>query len=106
MPTTEPRKILQSNFDKLSALADSLLTNEVIFREDVERILGERPFQKPETALPSPEAAAAPEAEKTRRKSPETRPIAPPKVRRRALLKARPNEWLDGRLLRRFSPCG
>ena len=58
------KEILQSNFDKLSALADSLLT-EVIFREDVERILGARPFQKPETALPSPEAAAAPEAEKT-----------------------------------------
>ena len=62
--------ILQSNFDKLSALADSLLTNEVIFREDVERILGERPFQKPETALPNPEAAAAPEAEKTSAEDP------------------------------------
>ena len=56
------KEILQSNFIKLSALADSLLTNEVIFREDVERILGARPFQKPETALPSPEAPAAPEA--------------------------------------------
>ena len=64
------KEILQSNFDKLSALADSLLTNEVIFREDVERILGERPFQKPETALPSPEAAAAPEAEKTSAEDP------------------------------------
>ena len=93
------KEILQSNFDKLSALADSLLTNEVIFREDVERILGERPFQKPETALPSPEAAAAPEAEKTSAEDPgDTPPIA--------LLKARPNEWLDSRLLRRFSPCG
>ena len=64
------KEILQSNFDKLSALADSLLTNEVIFREDVERILGARPFQKPETALPSPEAAAAPEAEKTSAEDP------------------------------------
>ena len=64
------KEILQSNFDKLSALADSLLTNEVIFREDVERILGERPFQKPETALPSPEAAAAPVAEKTSAEEP------------------------------------
>ena len=59
------KEILQSNFDKLSALADSLLTKEVIFREDVERILGACPFQKLETALPSPETAAAPEAEKT-----------------------------------------
>ena len=64
------KEILQSNFDKLSALADSLLTNEVIFREDVERILGARPFQKSETALPSPEAAAAPEAEKTSAEDP------------------------------------
>lgn len=56
------KEILQSNFDKLSALADSLLTNEVIFREDVERILGARPFQKPAPALPIPEAPAAPEA--------------------------------------------
>ena len=57
------KEILQSNFEKLSALADSLLTNEVIFREDVERILGARPFQKSETALPSSsEAPAAPEA--------------------------------------------
>ena len=64
------KEILQSNFDKLSALADSLLTNEVIFREDVERILGARPFHKPETALPSPEAAAAPEAEKTSAEEP------------------------------------
>ncbi len=72
------KEILQSNFDKLSALADSLLTNEVIFREDVERILGERPFQKPETALPSPEAAAAPEAEKTSAEDPGDAPDSAP----------------------------
>ena len=64
------KEILQSNFDKLSTLADSLLTNEVIFREDVERILGARPFQKPETTLPIPEAAAAPEGEKTSAEEP------------------------------------
>ena len=72
------KEILQSNFDKLSALADSLLTNEVIFREDVERILGERPFQKPETAFPSPEAAAAPEAEKTSAEDPGDAPDSAP----------------------------
>ncbi|MGB1122642.1 MAG: ATP-dependent zinc metalloprotease FtsH [Flavobacteriales bacterium] len=72
------KEILQSNFDKLSALADSLLTNEVIFREDVERILGARPFQKPETALPSPEAAAAPEAEKTSAEDPGDAPDSAP----------------------------
>ena len=72
------KEILQSNFDKLSALADSLLTNEVIFREDVERILGARPFQKPETALQSPEAAAAPEAEKTSAEDPGDAPDSAP----------------------------
>ncbi|MGA0434385.1 MAG: AAA family ATPase, partial [Flavobacteriales bacterium] len=45
------KEILHSNFDKLSALADSLLLNEVIFREDVERILGARPFEKKESAV-------------------------------------------------------
>ncbi|MCH1584531.1 MAG: hypothetical protein L7S62_05175, partial [Flavobacteriales bacterium] len=41
------KDILQTNFDKLNGLAESLLQNEVIFREDVQRILGERPFGKP-----------------------------------------------------------
>ena len=40
------KDILQTNYDKLSGLAESLLQNEVIFREDVQRILGERPFGK------------------------------------------------------------
>ena len=52
------KEILHANFDKLSSLADSLLANEVIFREDVERILGARPFQKPGGTLTSPEAQA------------------------------------------------
>ena len=33
------KDILQSNYDKLNGLAESLLQNEVIFREDVQRIL-------------------------------------------------------------------
>jgi cell division protease FtsH len=41
------KDILQTNYDKLNGLAESLLQNEVIFREDVQRILGERPFRKP-----------------------------------------------------------
>ena len=60
------KDILSSHRDKLEALADSLLQNEVIFREDVERILGARPFKKDkELAPPSPEAAkeSAPEAD-------------------------------------------
>lgn len=64
------KDILSSHRDKLEALADSLLQNEVIFREDVERILGARPFKKDkQLAAPSPEPASesasesAPEAD-------------------------------------------
>ena len=39
------KDILQANFEKLSGVADALLLNEVIFREDVQRILGDRPFK-------------------------------------------------------------
>ena len=56
------KEILSSHRDKLEALADSLLQNEVIFREDVERILGARPFgMDKQLASPAPEASAAPE---------------------------------------------
>ena len=50
------KEILANNRDKLESLADSLLQNEVIFREDVERILGARPFAAP-AVLPDPSAA-------------------------------------------------
>ena len=55
------KEILSSHRDKLEALADSLLQNEVIFREDVERILGARPFGT-DKQLASPVAEAAGEA--------------------------------------------
>jgi cell division protease FtsH len=38
--------VLQKNEDKLIVLADLLLEKEVIFKEDLERIFGERPFEK------------------------------------------------------------
>ena len=47
---TRAKDILASNRDKLEALAQSLLDNEVIFKEDVERILGARPFAAPALA--------------------------------------------------------
>lgn len=47
---TRAKDLLRVNRDKLTALADSLLQNEVIFKEDVERILGARPFAKIEAA--------------------------------------------------------
>ena len=55
------KEILSSHRDKLEALADSLLQNEVIFREDVERILGARPFGT-DKQLAAPAAEAAKEA--------------------------------------------
>lgn len=80
------KDILSSHRDKLEALADSLLQNEVIFREDVERILGARPFKKDkQLAAPSPESAsesasesapeAAPEAD-TPEENPSEDPVA------------------------------
>ncbi|MCB0769774.1 MAG: ATP-dependent zinc metalloprotease FtsH [Flavobacteriales bacterium] len=43
------KRILTENKDKLTALATQLLVKEVIFKEDLEKIFGDRPFVKPET---------------------------------------------------------
>ena len=77
------KEILSSHRDKLEALADSLLENEVIFREDVERILGARPFgTDKQLAAPSPEAEeapeVAPEAAATQADAPEEGPTEDP----------------------------
>ena len=45
------KTILQDNYDKVEKLAKLLLEREVIFTEDVQNILGERPFQIQETEL-------------------------------------------------------
>lgn len=42
--------ILEENKDKLTQLAEVLLEKEVIFKDDLEKIFGERPFEKPEMA--------------------------------------------------------
>ena len=55
------RDILAANQEKLEALAQSLLDNEVIFKEDVQRILGERPFASAAPAIA--ESAEEPQAE-------------------------------------------
>lgn len=46
MAYARTRKILEENKDKLSLLAEKLLEQEVIFREDLEDIFGKRPFDK------------------------------------------------------------
>jgi cell division protease FtsH len=44
--------ILKDNKDKLEELADLLFEKEVIFKDDMEKIFGERPFKKPEMVKP------------------------------------------------------
>jgi ATP-dependent metalloprotease FtsH len=44
------KRILTENKDKLTALATQLLEKEVIFKEDLEKIFGDRPFTKSEPA--------------------------------------------------------
>jgi cell division protease FtsH len=44
------KRILTENKDKLTALATQLLDKEVIFKEDLEKIFGDRPFVKSEPA--------------------------------------------------------
>lgn len=39
-------KLLEDNKDKLTLLAETLLEKEVIFKEDLEKIFGKRPFDK------------------------------------------------------------
>ncbi|MDC0140308.1 phosphatidate cytidylyltransferase [bacterium] len=46
------KEILRTNKEKLVGLADSLLENEVIFKEDLLRILGKRPFASVEEIAP------------------------------------------------------
>lgn len=43
-------RILEENKDKLTELANVLLEKEVIFKDNLEKIFGERPFEKPEEA--------------------------------------------------------
>jgi ATP-dependent metalloprotease FtsH len=51
---TRAKELLRENKDKLEALAQSLLDKEVIFKEDVERILGARPFGESPLLVESP----------------------------------------------------
>ncbi len=48
------KHILTTNKDKLTALATQLLEKEVIFKEDLEKIFGDRPFAKTEPAAAPP----------------------------------------------------
>ena len=59
------KNILQENYDKVEQLANLLLEREVIFTEDVQNILGDRPFQTQEPELTDSAKEQKPETEKT-----------------------------------------
>jgi cell division protease FtsH len=50
--------MLKKHKDKLTELAEHLLEKEVIFKDDLQRIFGKRPFEKPEAEAPKPKAKA------------------------------------------------
>ncbi|MDG2311529.1 MAG: peptidase M41, partial [Flavobacteriales bacterium] len=45
------KEILSANKQKLVEVAEALLKDEVIFKADVERILGPRPFEEEEVSV-------------------------------------------------------
>ncbi len=49
-------KILEDNKDKLNELAEVLLDKEVIFKDNLEKIFGKRPFDKPELGTETQES--------------------------------------------------
>ena len=49
-------RILEQNKDKLTQLANVLLEKEVIFKDNLEKIFGERPFEKKEEAPKVPDS--------------------------------------------------
>ena len=57
--------LLKKNKDKLTELAERLLEKEVIFKDDLEKIFGERPFEK-ERLLAEEEAKAAASIEESK----------------------------------------
>jgi ATP-dependent metalloprotease FtsH len=59
------KNVLRENKDKLERLARQLLEKEVIFKEDLEMIFGERPFDKPDTDSVKPIEEPAPEINPT-----------------------------------------
>jgi len=57
------KKILQDNYEKVEQLAKLLLEREVIFTEDVQNILGDRPFQSQDKESVASESEQVPDTE-------------------------------------------
>ena len=56
-------ELLKNNKDKLTALADRLLEKEVIFKDDLEKIFGKRPFEKAALVVEEIKVASADKGE-------------------------------------------
>jgi cell division protease FtsH len=52
--------LLEANKDKLTELAEVLLEKEVIFKDNLEKIFGKRPFEKEEQEAPKQEEKESP----------------------------------------------
>ncbi len=71
-------KLLEENKDKLKKLADRLIEKEVIFREDLEEILGPRPFEDDERAKEVSAAVRSTMAQNNQPQNPDhSTPIVP-----------------------------
>jgi len=55
--------LLKKHKDKLTELAERLLDKEVIFKDDLEKIFGKRPFEKEELATKASTSEAKEETE-------------------------------------------
>ncbi len=63
--------LLKENKDKLTELAERLLEKEVIFKDDLEKIFGKRPFEKEELAgvIPNGKEITAEESKETEKEA-------------------------------------
>ena len=62
------KNILKSRKDELQAVAEALLTKEVLMTKDVEKLIGKRPFGDEEEGLPSKTKLIGPAKKSTRKK--------------------------------------
>lgn len=54
------KQLLSDNREKLVSLAKKLLEKEVIFKDDLEQIMGKRPFEKPDLIIPKDQTPESP----------------------------------------------
>ena len=62
-------QLLKKHKNKLTELAEHLLEKEVIFKDDLERIFGKRPFEKAAEEVKSKQAAPKPKTTKVKKEA-------------------------------------